>query len=53
LLEVAMSWLAAQPQIGSIIAGATRPDQLEENVKAAGWKLTADDLAEIDKITLG
>ena len=53
LLELAMSWLAAQPQIGSIIAGATKTDQLEANVEAAGWKLTAEDLAEIDKITLG
>jgi aryl-alcohol dehydrogenase-like predicted oxidoreductase len=53
LLDLAMSWLAAQPEIGSIIAGATRPEQLEENARAAGWKLTADDLAEIDKITLG
>jgi aryl-alcohol dehydrogenase-like predicted oxidoreductase len=52
LLELAMSWLAAQPQIGSIIAGATRPEQLEENAKAAGWKLTAEELEEIDKITL-
>lgn len=51
LLELAMSWLAAQPDIGSIIAGATRPEQLESNVNAAGWKLTAEDLAEIDKIT--
>jgi aryl-alcohol dehydrogenase-like predicted oxidoreductase len=53
LLELAMSWLAAQPQIGSIIAGATRPEQLEDNAKAAGWKLTAEELEEIDKITLG
>jgi aryl-alcohol dehydrogenase-like predicted oxidoreductase len=53
LLDVAMSWLSAQPQIDSIIAGATKPEQLEVNVKAARWKQTADDLAEIDKITLG
>jgi aryl-alcohol dehydrogenase-like predicted oxidoreductase len=53
LLELAMSWLAAQPQIGGIIAGATKPEQLEANVIAAGWKLTPEDLAEIDKITLG
>jgi aryl-alcohol dehydrogenase-like predicted oxidoreductase len=53
LLELAISWLAAQPQVGSIIAGATRPDQLEANANAAGWKLSAEDLAEIDRITLG
>ena len=51
ILELAMSWLASRPQVGSIIAGATRPEQLEINVKAADWKLTADELAEIDRIT--
>lgn len=51
LLELAMSWLAAQPVIGSIIAGATSPEQLEANVKAVGWQFSADELAEIDKIT--
>lgn len=51
LLELAMSWLAAQPQVASIIAGATSPEQLESNVNAAGWALSPDDLAEIDKIT--
>ena len=51
LLELAISWLAAQPVVGSIIAGATNPDQVELNVKALSWSLTADDLAEIDNIT--
>jgi aryl-alcohol dehydrogenase-like predicted oxidoreductase len=51
LLELAMSWLAQQPQVGSIIAGATKPEQLEANVRTTGWKLTAEDLAEVDKIT--
>ena len=53
LIELAMSWLAAQPQITSIIAGATRPEQLAANVSAVGWQLSAEDLAEIDRITLG
>ena len=52
MLELAFSWLAAQPQVSSVIAGATRPEQIEQNVKAAGWKLSTEDLAEIDKITL-
>jgi aryl-alcohol dehydrogenase-like predicted oxidoreductase len=34
-----------------MIAGATRPEQVEANVKAAGWTLTAQDLAELDRIT--
>jgi aryl-alcohol dehydrogenase-like predicted oxidoreductase len=51
LLELAFSWLAARPTVGSIIAGATKPEQIEANVKAAGWTLTVDEMAEIDKIT--
>jgi len=52
LLELAFSWLLARPCVASVIAGATRPEQLEHNVKAAGWTLSAEDLAEIDRITL-
>lgn len=51
LLELALSWLAARPQVASIITGATRPEQIEANVKAAGWKLSAEDLAEVDRVT--
>jgi aryl-alcohol dehydrogenase-like predicted oxidoreductase len=36
-----------------VIAGATKPEQLEQNVKAGAWKLTAEELAEIDRITEG
>ena len=52
LLELAFSWLLARPCVASVIAGATRPEQLEQNLKAAGWTLSAEDLAEIDRITL-
>ena len=51
LTELAFSWLAARPTVASIIAGATKPEQIEANVKAAGWALSTEDLAEIDKIT--
>ena len=51
LLELAMSWLACQPLVGPIIAGATSPEQVSANVAAAGWRLSADELAEIDRIT--
>ena len=53
MLELAFSWLAARPQVSSVIAGATRPEQIEQNVKAIGWKLTADEMAQIDQITRG
>jgi aryl-alcohol dehydrogenase-like predicted oxidoreductase len=52
LLELAMSWLASRPYVPSIIAGATRSEQVEQNVAAIGWTLTPADLAEIDRITL-
>ena len=51
LLELAFSWLAARPTVGSIIAGATKPEQIDANVKAVGWELNADDMQEIDKLT--
>jgi len=49
MLELAFSWLANRPTVASVIAGATRPEQVEQNVAAAGWALTAEDMAEIDK----
>jgi aryl-alcohol dehydrogenase-like predicted oxidoreductase len=52
LLELAMSWLASRPFIPSIIAGATKPEQVEQNIASVSWALSADDLAEIDRITL-
>jgi len=52
LLELAMSWLASRSYIPSIIAGATRPEQVEQNIAAVGWVLSVADLAEIDRITL-
>lgn len=53
LLEVAMGWMAARPTVSSIIAGATRPEQLEQNVRAVDWTPTAEDMTEIDRITHG
>lgn len=51
MLELAFSWLLAQRPVASVIAGATRPEQLEQNVKAGDWALGAEMLAEIDRIT--
>ncbi len=50
MLELAFSWLAAREPVASVIAGATRPEQLEQNVKALAWKLTPAELAEIDRL---
>ena len=51
LLELAFSWLAAQPVVACVIAGATKAEQLEANVKAADWALTPEELKEIDRIS--
>ncbi|HEY1721773.1 MAG TPA: aldo/keto reductase [Magnetospirillaceae bacterium] len=51
MLELAFSWLLANPTVSSVIAGATTPEQIEQNVKAASWTISAEDLAEIDTIT--
>ncbi len=53
LLDLAFSWLAARPIVSSVIAGATRPEQVDGNIRAVAWKLSRDDLAEIDRITTG
>jgi aryl-alcohol dehydrogenase-like predicted oxidoreductase len=51
LIELAFSWLAARPFVSSIIPGAMTPEQVEQNVAAAGWRLTPEELAEIDRIS--
>ena len=51
LLELAVSWLARRPQVATVIAGATKPEQVEANVAAAGWAITEDDMREIDRLT--
>jgi aryl-alcohol dehydrogenase-like predicted oxidoreductase len=51
MLELAFSWLASRPCVASVIAGATKPEQLEQNVKAVSWILTPEDIAAIDQIT--
>ena len=53
LVELAFSWMVAQPVVSSVIAGASKPEQIEANVAATGWKLSADELAEIDVISRG
>ena len=50
ILELAMSWLACKPFVGSVIAGATKTEQLDGNVASANWKLTAEEMAEVDAL---
>jgi aryl-alcohol dehydrogenase-like predicted oxidoreductase len=50
MLELAFGWLLAHRPVASVIAGASTPEQVEQNVQASGWALTPDDLAAIDKL---
>ncbi len=50
LLELAFSWLAAQEPVCSVIAGATRPEQIEQNVAAVRWNLTLEERSQIDEL---
>lgn len=51
VLDVALAWLAAQPSVDCVIAGATRPEQVEANVRALEWKMTSEEVAEVSAIT--
>ncbi|HTO06859.1 MAG TPA: aldo/keto reductase [Myxococcota bacterium] len=50
LLELAIGWLASQSHVSSVIAGATKPDQIEQNVRAAEWKLGPAELAKASEL---
>lgn len=49
LLELAFSWLLSRPIVSSVIAGATTPEQVTANARAAQWTLTAADLESLDR----
>jgi aryl-alcohol dehydrogenase-like predicted oxidoreductase len=50
LLDLAFAWLLGHRPVASVIAGATKPEQVHANAAAVGWDLSADDIAEIDKL---
>jgi aryl-alcohol dehydrogenase-like predicted oxidoreductase len=50
ILELGIGWLASQGIVGSIICGATKPEQVEANVKASGWRLTPQQMQEVDAL---
>jgi aryl-alcohol dehydrogenase-like predicted oxidoreductase len=50
MIELAFSWLASRPYVGSVIAGATKPEQVEANANAANWQLNDEEYAEVDEI---
>ncbi|MGD0006831.1 MAG: aldo/keto reductase [Anaerolineaceae bacterium] len=48
--ELAIAWLLSHKWLGSVIAGATSPQQLSANAAASSWKLTAEDVTQVEKI---
>jgi aryl-alcohol dehydrogenase-like predicted oxidoreductase len=50
ILELAFSWLLRRPAVASVIAGATKPEQVKANAAAAEWKLSDAELVEIDQL---
>jgi aryl-alcohol dehydrogenase-like predicted oxidoreductase len=50
ILELAFAWLLGHPVVSSVIAGATRPEQVKANATAADWALTPDEVAEVGKL---
>jgi aryl-alcohol dehydrogenase-like predicted oxidoreductase len=51
MVELAFSWLLSRGPVASVIAGATKAEQVAQNAVAGNWKLTTEDLAELDQIT--
>lgn len=51
--ELAHAWLLGQPRVSSVISGATKLAQLQENAKAADWQLTVDELATVNGVLDG
>jgi aryl-alcohol dehydrogenase-like predicted oxidoreductase len=51
--ELALAWLLSHPYVSSVIAGATKPEQVTSHVAAAEWKISAQELTELEKLTIG
>ena len=51
VLDLAVGWLASLEHVASVIAGATRPDQVEQNARACDWRLSGEELEEVDRLT--
>ena len=50
LLELAFAWLLADPIVGTVIAGASSPEQIAQNAAASSWQLTTEDCDEVTGI---
>jgi aryl-alcohol dehydrogenase-like predicted oxidoreductase len=50
MLELAFAWLLGHPVVSSVIAGATKPEQVASNAATASWKLTPQEVEEVTKL---
>lgn len=48
--ELAIAWLVSHPWLSTVIAGATSPEQLDQSVAGTDWKLTAEEVAQVEQI---
>ncbi|MEC8281808.1 MAG: aldo/keto reductase [Pseudomonadota bacterium] len=51
LLEAAIGWLASQDHVPSVIAGATTAEQVAQNAAATDWRMTAEEIADINALS--
>jgi aryl-alcohol dehydrogenase-like predicted oxidoreductase len=51
LLELAFGWLLSKPMVGSVLAGASSPQQVRANAAAVGWRLDAQEMAEVNRLS--
>jgi aryl-alcohol dehydrogenase-like predicted oxidoreductase len=47
---LALAWLLSHPWLSTVIAGATKPEQLDANLVGAGWKLTPEEVTRVEEI---
>jgi aryl-alcohol dehydrogenase-like predicted oxidoreductase len=48
--QLAIAWLLSHPWLSTVIAGATKPEQLDANLIGAGWKLTPEEVTQVEQI---
>jgi aryl-alcohol dehydrogenase-like predicted oxidoreductase len=48
--ELAIAWMLSHSWVSTVIVGATKPEQIEENLKGAAWKMTPEEVARVEQI---
>ena len=53
MVELAFAWILARKSVGSVIAGASTPDQIRQNAAAADWELNTEEMDELSEVLDG